>query len=163
MALAEGKTLSVPHFRDVHERLQKAEQMLGIINVRFGEIEESFKEMASVRMNEYRLSIYLDEVFPDPLDPSEGVKVKKAADNRSLATHLFDKGEGTDLPGVAGTLWAAYNGVTELIDHRVKSLNGKTIITGDSRRLNSIWFGQGANTKARAFQIAVGKLAEWRN
>ncbi|MEO7675063.1 MAG: DUF932 domain-containing protein, partial [Pyrinomonadaceae bacterium] len=162
-ALAYGTTLSIPHYRDVHARLQQAERMLGIINFRFGEIEESFKQMARVQMNEYRVDKYLNEVFPDPLDPSKGVNLKKAADNRSLAKHLFAEGKGNKMPGVAGTLWAAYNGVTELIDHRLSGFSKRTDNTNDSRRLNSIWFGQGSAVKSRAFTVAMEKSVVWTN
>jgi hypothetical protein len=51
------------------------------------------------------------------------------------------------LRGVAGSLWAAYNGVTEYIDH------GGTTRPPDSR-LDYIWFGKRAAIKARAFAAA---------
>jgi hypothetical protein len=53
-----------------------------------------------------------------------------------------------------GTVWAAYNGVTELIDH------GKMASAGadhSCRRLHSVWFGHGAAVKARAPRLAT----EW--
>ena len=50
-----------------------------------------------------------------------------------------------------GTLWAAYNGVTELIDHRQARRHGADTTLG---RLNSIWFGRGAAIKERALRVA---------
>ena len=55
------------------------------------------------------------------------------------------------MPKVRGTLWAAYNGVTELIDHR-KARQHDADTTLD--RLNSIWFGRGAAIKERALRVA---------
>ena len=55
------------------------------------------------------------------------------------------------MPKVRGTLWAAYNGVTELIDHR-KARQHDADTTLD--RLNSIWFGRSAAIKERARRVA---------
>lgn len=69
-----------------------------------------------------------------------------------LAEYFFDNGKGNKAPGVHGTLWAAYNGVTELVDHRRKKNQN------DDRRFDAIWFGDGYLTKARAFRIAKDML-----
>jgi len=63
---------------------------------------------------------------------------------------------GNQEAGISGTLWAAYNGVAELIDHRATCLNA-------ARRLRSAWFGEGYSTKARAYRVAVEKAAAWKN
>ena len=65
--------------------------------------------------------------------------------------HFFHEGEGNGQRPVRETLWAAYNGVTELIDHRKPNVGGSDF---SSRRLHSIWFGAGAMVKQRALQIA---------
>src|SRR4051794_15872291 len=43
------------------------------------------------------------------------------------------KGIGNDVQGVAGTLWAAYNGIAEMVDH---GRNRRT----PSQHLEHIWF-----------------------
>jgi hypothetical protein len=60
------------------------------------------------------------------------------------------------IPGVEGTLWGAYNGVTEYIDHGQK-------FGSLERNVASIWFEDGYLRKARAYETAVAKLNEWRN
>jgi phage/plasmid-like protein (TIGR03299 family) len=60
---------------------------------------------------------------------------------------LFEKGRGNDMPGVKGTLWAAYNAVTEFLAHE----RGKD----DETRLDSMWFGGGASINQRALATAV--------
>ena len=76
--------------------------------------------------------------------------------NRQESARLFEEGKGNNEPGVGGTLWAAYNGVAEMIDHRQEGMNRE-------RHLRSIWFGQGYHVKARAYQVAVEKPPAWRN
>lgn len=85
--------------------------------------------------------------FTIPRDPEDEYGIKRALTNRTLAGMLFDQGVGSRMRGVEGTLWAAYNGVTELIDHRQTKQT-------DDKRLDSIWFGDGYLAKARAFRVA---------
>jgi hypothetical protein len=62
-------------------------------------------------------------------------------------------GKGNQLKSVGGSLWAAYNGVAEYIDHRATNQT-------DDRRLNSVWFGGGYHVKARAYEVAEGMATE---
>jgi phage/plasmid-like protein (TIGR03299 family) len=163
LALSQGGTISVPHFRDLDRRLSKAVDLLCIINHKYSEIEERFNDFANIRINTDRLHTYLKAVFPDPEDQYNVAGLKKAQLNRTCAEYLFDQGKGNQSKSVAGTLWAAYNGVTELIDHRVPSIKDDSGSRGASRRLSSLWFGQGSHIKARAFEIALDKLDHWKN
>ncbi|MBP6965491.1 MAG: DUF932 domain-containing protein [Armatimonadetes bacterium] len=154
MALSEGPTIKVAHTRDLHQRLDQARQMLGLVNTRYGEIEAAFRQMVRVQMNGDRLDDYLRFVFPDPADPLNERAAERVQNNRQWSEYLFDQGKGNAAPGVKGTLWAAYNGVTEYIDY------GPTY-GGHTRRLGSCWFGNGYLTKARAFRVAEAKLDTW--
>lgn len=156
MALARGPTVRVVHTRNVRERLLEAERLLGIINTRFQDIEERFTAMAQVHVNGNRLGEYLRRVFPDAVDPQNRKAQSRVATDRSWAAYFLEQGQGNQQAGVKGTLWAAYNGVTEYIDHR----GGKG---SEDRRLGSIWFGDGYLVKARAYTVAVERLGIWRN
>ena len=59
---------------------------------------------------------------------------------------------GADLPGVRGSLWAAYNGLTQWVDRESYSRRNR-------EPLNSIWFGAGEQIKRRAFDEAQLLLA----
>ncbi len=61
--------------------------------------------------------------------------------------------DGNDLPLVKGTLWAAYNGVTEYVD------SARTTF-GDGKWLDSVWFGEGCAIKTRACDLAVAVANE---
>ena len=151
LALSQGPTIRVTHTRDMRERLKQADRMLGIINKRYDALAETFQSMVKVQMVDGRLALYLSQVFPDPTDPDDEKSTKHIRHQRACAEHLFEHGVGADMPGVRGTLWAAYNGVTEYVDHRVMK-------TTDDGRLNSIWFGNGYLAKARAFDAAKAML-----
>ena len=74
--------------------------------------------------------------------------------DRSWSEYFFDQGRGNRMPGVEGTLWAAFNGVTEWLDHRKTRQN-------ENQRLSSSWFGETARVKGRAYAVAMDKSAVW--
>ena len=156
MALSQGRTVRVAHTKSLPERLQAAEKLLGIVRTHFDIIEKTFSEMTKVNLNRERLGEYYQLVFPNSSDPDNERAIKRVQDNRLLAEHFFDQGKGNRAKGVEGTLWAAYNGITELIDHRFTQ-------SSDDQRLKSVWFGSGYFIKARAFRIAEEKLMSWSN
>ncbi|MCX6997275.1 MAG: DUF932 domain-containing protein [Kiritimatiellaeota bacterium] len=141
MALAQGPTLRVAHHRNVVLRLKQAVSLLGIIKVQYSQIGTSFKAMVGVPINGKRLTEYLQRVFPEP-QPGAGAPgryeraVMQIKQHREWATQLFEQGAGNRLKGVPGTLWAAYNGVTEMVDHHA----AKSAL---AQRLQDIWFGGG--------------------
>jgi hypothetical protein len=68
-------------------------------------------------------------------------------DNRRKACQYFRNGVGNSEPSVQGSLWAAYNGITELVDHR-------TNYTDKWQRMKSCCFGNRSTPKQRAFEMA---------
>ncbi|MBM4033053.1 MAG: DUF932 domain-containing protein [Planctomycetes bacterium] len=156
MALSTGPTVRAPHLRNLEERLQEARRLLGIVEQRYAEIEKAFQAMAKVQVDGERLAFYLGLVFPDPKDPLNERAMARVKRDRFWSGHFFEHGAGKDVPGVRGTLWAAYNGVTEYIDHR-------ELPRGAPWRLHSVWFGNGYQIKARAFQAAEQQLGAWAN
>jgi phage/plasmid-like protein (TIGR03299 family) len=161
MALSHGPTINVRHLSDMEKRLREAEKMLGLIHKRFDEIGDAFKRMTKVQIDAKKLKEYFGLVFPDPgersIDESRRARLlEKARENRGWAEVLFEGGAGIDIPGVRGTLWAAYNGVTQLIDHGESGLASRG-------HLDTIWFGQGYLTKARAFTLAEERMKVWQN
>jgi phage/plasmid-like protein (TIGR03299 family) len=147
-ALAEGEpSLRVPHTRDINERLKIAQQNLRLIRTTYGRIEADFVALAKVPMTEPGLTAYLKLVFPDPSNPKDVRARNRVERDRSTARTLFTKGKGNKLPGVAGTLWAAYNAITEMVDQ------GRNLRKQD-QHLEYIWFGGGHTLKVRAFEVA---------
>lgn len=157
MALSRGPTVRVAHTRNLHERLRHAERLLGIVRERFRGIEEDFRAMAGVQVSSDVLGAYLRQVFPDPEDVSDPRELDRAERDRAWSERFFAEGEGNREQGVAGTLWAAYNGVTEYVDHRA------AVGVSPGRRLSSVWFGTGYHRKAKAFTVAKELLETLAN
>lgn len=155
LALGGGESFRLIHTPDVKHRLKAAGQLLAQIRTRYETMEEALQAMARVQVNASRFTDYLTEVF-QPSDPTDEGALIRAERNRDWSEHFFDEGRGNRLPGVRGTLWAAFNGVTELLDHRKTRQNPQ-------QRLSSIGFGDNYRIKAKASAIAQEKMAAWKN
>jgi phage/plasmid-like protein (TIGR03299 family) len=151
MALKRGSVVRVAHTKSVVDNLKNAREMLGIINSGFQEFEVLYTKMADLLVDSSLLDRYLRAVFPDP-ENHDGEKAREiAGQHRAWAEHFFAEGRGNQEKGVKGTLWAAYTGVTEYVDHH----RGKKT---SEQHLYSVWFGAGYQIKSRAFESAVGLL-----
>ncbi|MEK8045779.1 DUF932 domain-containing protein [Ideonella margarita] len=62
------------------------------------------------------------------------------------------EGKGSDLSSANGTAWGLLNAVTEYVDHERRARS-------QEYRLDSAWFGQGANLKQRALDHALQLVA----
>ena len=61
--------------------------------------------------------------------------------------------DARDVPSVAGTAWAAYNGVSEYADHGMKYKGSPD--ERANRRLESVWFGRADELKQTALDNAI--------
>jgi len=127
---AKGETIRVAHTQDLKARLNQAQHNLKIINTRYRQIETDFRKLVRVKMDQARLTRYLALVFPDPSDPHDERAAERVFKQLSRAAFLFVNGEGNRLRSVTGTLWAAYNGVAEMIDHDPTKRDGKRAFAG---------------------------------
>ena len=60
---------------------------------------------------------------------------------------LFEGGKGTDIVGVRGSYWGAYNAVTEYLSYS----KGRT----SNNRMDSLWFGVNGNLNSKALDTAL--------
>jgi len=89
----------------------------------------------------------LDREIGDHSGVSVAERQSKAA---AEVTRLFEEGKGHDLPGVRGTMWAAFNGVAEYVTHH----RGRD----DERRL-AAQFSDGAALTKHALTTALAFAA----
>lgn len=137
----------IRHTQHAELRLKEAHRILGLTNKLYGELDRIFNGMSAKRLNQAAFQGYLKEIFPDP----QGLELSDfRAKVREKVAEIAETGKGAEL--ARGTLWGAYNAVTEYVDHyRIPNAN-------HSARLKSIWFGSGSLIKKRAFKAAVGML-----
>jgi phage/plasmid-like protein (TIGR03299 family) len=155
-ALRQGVTIR--HTGKIEAKLAEARRVLGLADQFYKDVQEQANFLASRRIGRDAAMSYFKAVVPAPEDEEKG---KRAADNAretwGSLLQLWDAGKGQDIKGVRHTYWAAYNAVTEFVDHvKVAQGSGKLSLE-ESRmnRLSSIWFGAGADLKGRAYVTAM--------
>jgi phage/plasmid-like protein (TIGR03299 family) len=148
MALSLGKQVYTEPGSDVHAQLRQAAERLPSIEQDFSTVESEFQRMADTPMTSQAAAGYVKEVFPEPARNTPREEPRRVLRLREEARRLFEAGRGNNQAGIRRTLWAAYNGVTELVDHHIADESSET-------RLQRIWFGKGYEMKVRAYEVAL--------
>ena len=159
LALQKAQTeFRVHHGADMHRKLEAAGEQLNALLSQYDVVAERFGEMVKHSMLKDDLEEYLDLVFPLP---SQGNRSKRNYDaaiaeverRKNGCAQLFESGRGNAEPGIRGSLWAAYNGVTDWADHKMRFVNRH-------QRMNSLFFGEGGRIKTRALRNALQLIGD---
>lgn len=165
-AAFEGRVngVAISHRGNIQGKIVEAQKILGLSTAYFDDLGGIFNNMANVRMNSGAIANYFKKLYPDPEpDPIDDEKTDKqlaaVQKTRTRLAMLFDGGIGHQEPGIRGTVYTAYNAVTQFVDHeRENKTDVKTCAEQDRRddtRLESMWFGSGAAIKAQAFNLSA--------
>jgi phage/plasmid-like protein (TIGR03299 family) len=137
-----------------------ADEMMDRIQVRYEAIRKSFVRMRETEVNDERLAHYMEEVFPLPKPPADDrmndlwkQQAQTAKWSRAACLHLYRNASSCRMAGP--TVWAAYNAVTEFVDHGQR-VNSR--VRSPAAQLNRIWFGAGSQIKRRAYERACGSF-----
>ncbi len=148
MAMSKGnnsKKMSVRHTSSMLNRMSDMAEYLGYLNETFEETAQVYRELAAVPVVPKTLEDFFLTLVPDPKEGHNG----RAASTRDKLNELYETGRGA--ADTDDTLWKAYNAVVEHVDYERNQNN-------QDARVRSAWFGQGANLKSQALNLAV-KLA----
>lgn len=141
-ALQGAGEVHIRHTLDAAEDMKQALALLGLSNSLYEQLDIIFNRMALRKITEEQLLDYVTALVPD--DEEERNNAKNQGIRRACLD-LYETGQGADLS--RGTLWGAFNCVTEYTDH---VMEGSPIA-----RLESNWFGHGEQLKMKAFQLAA--------
>ena len=140
---AGSRLIRVRHTRRLADNLDALREVMDLADREFTATAEQYRRLRDKGINQNDLARYVRQVF--------GIKSKQlnGQQRRILEScfRLFEEGRGAELPGVRGTLWGAYNAVTEYLAYE----RGKSQDT----RLASVWFGDSARTNQRALEVAL--------
>jgi phage/plasmid-like protein (TIGR03299 family) len=140
-----SKLIRVKHTRDVHENLANVREVMDVANAEFEASAEQFRRLARKGIDQADLRRYVKRVFGVEGDKEGSTRLKNIMEE---VVGLAEAGRGNELPSVRGTLWTAYNGVSEWLGYRRGN--------AQANRLDSLWFGDGANLNRRALETALG-------
>jgi phage/plasmid-like protein (TIGR03299 family) len=146
-----GKSARIKHTKSIHANLDAVRDALDIQRRTFRYTMDEYRAMAQVDLSAKAFDQYLSKVFEKQL--TDGDKVRQASELRQYEQLIqnFESGVGMDIKGARGTLWGAYNAVTEWTTHQ----RGADDIESARDRLNSLWFGSSAQITETAHSAAM--------
>jgi hypothetical protein len=152
LALREGRNqgISILHKGDLASKIREAQRVLGLAERFYDDAAAKIDILASHYPTVDQVQRYFESLYPDPSD-ADNSRAKRV---RETLTGIFDTGVGLDMPEIKGTTWAAFNAVTEWVDHH-RPTRAANPTDRASRRLESAWFGSGARLKAKAWSQAL--------
>lgn len=141
--------IRIRHTKTAVIALSKLQEIIDFQRQRFAGSVEQMRQLARLGATPKTLRAYVEQVFRAEVETrtvSEEDTQKSLNRLHAKIVPLFEKGRGNDMPGVAGTMWGAYNAVSEYLTWE----RGKNANT----RLDSLWFGDAAKLNAKAYEQA---------
>lgn len=143
------------HTTYIHSRVYKAQEILGLANKFYDDWILKAQAMALKQLPAPKMPLLLAESFSglvnaETIFPSTPIMQK----NFQRVEELVYAGRGQSNPAIQGTVWQAYNAVTEFVDYE-KEYKDKA----DSTRLYNSWFGTGADIKKRAWNWCMKEIS----
>ncbi len=149
MAVGENKgAIRVPHSTTFDPAAVKQELGLGLSS--WETFMASIKALSNRPVSKFEAMSYLVNVLGDPALPLDEQSNQKAI--QAVYGLYSGEGRGSKLQSANGTAWGLINGVTEYVDSHRRARN-------QDYRLDSAWFGQGAQIKGKAFEQAMALVA----
>lgn len=164
MAGEERVYFSLRHTKSLHERVDEAVQAINWGHIAFQGFMDAAKRLPR---HEVGNDDILRQFFMDTFGITDKDLKKKGTrieDRLERLQELFVVGEGHDNPHVKNTWWAAYNAVTQYLDHEAptrvaggvaKMTDEQQLAAKRTARFVSGAIGNNAAIKDRAFQKAL--------
>lgn len=144
-----SRLIKIRHTAAVQTQLAEAARLMGIVEEKYRGMGEAFRTFARRPIKDNKeLYRYFESLYAPPM-PEATDLTKKNHDVRIKKLHeLFETGPGTEIAPLRGSLWLAYNAVTDYVDHYGRGKDAST-------RMDSLLFGHGARIKEQAFQEGI--------
>lgn len=138
------RSITEVHRGDHDARDKVMHEIMDVSRRRFNLSIERYRQMAKMGFNEAQLKRYVVAVLGKDWVEKDGDKNLTSTAKKILELH--EAGRGSDLPGVRGTAWGAFNAVSEFVDH---------VRGSDACRFVKANLGAGETLKGRAEELAV--------
>ena len=155
IAVAEEEKKAFRSVRVVHRTAFNPDAVradLGLhMQTSFERFMQNTRALAAKQVNHATFETFMQNLLATTVDGKlVPLNIEDARDHRTYekVQRLFEQGIGADIPAVRGTGWGLVNAVTEYVDH------GRNVENFD-KRYDSALFGDGANIKARAMELAT--------
>lgn len=145
-----GTGVTLRHTPNLPQRLQDAKRFLGFVDTHYDRMGEVAEYLSSQEITTQEFERYAESLFPDNPEAENNSRTRNM---RRQVAECF-AGERNRLPGIRGTWWAAWNSVTEYIDH-YRTNRTTDAATARENRFLSTTMGSGARIKSRGLDYAV--------
>ncbi len=149
-----AKQAKIYHMGNITSALKNVAEICDMRRTDFQSTQAQYQFLASKGAKEKQLEEYVDMVLEKgvyrPKNTNvETIEVDESKHKRAkkVINELMETGRGTEVAGVKGTWWGAYNAMTEYYSHE----QGRKVDT----RLNSIFYGEGNKKSVKALQLAL--------
>lgn len=139
--------IKVPHSTSFDA--QAVKKQLGIAVSQWDSFMYSMKTLSERKVKTHESMNYFLKVLcqsDNVVDPAQGLMNERAL--KKVQSLYEGHGRGAELAAASGTAWGLLSAVTEFVDHEKRARS-------QEYRLDSAWFGQGANLKQRALHYAL--------
>jgi phage/plasmid-like protein (TIGR03299 family) len=146
----ETDMVSIMHRPNYKDYLAQAREILHLTDLYYQRLAETFNKLRETKLRDCDWTRFTTRLIPDG-ESKEGKKTDRSK-VRDQLTFLYRQGAGNDHPDVKGTKWAAYNAVTEYVDHGKEFSDGDNGGAADYRMQSIIW-GTGSLMKKKALDM----------
>ena len=146
-----SSAIKVPHSTSFDA--QQVKKQLGIAVSQWDSFMYRMKTLSERKVKSHEAMNYFLKVLcltDQHVDPAQGLINERAL--KKVQAMYEGQGHGSELASASGTAWGLLNAVTEFVDHEKRARS-------QEYRLDSAWFGQGANLKQRALDHALQLVA----
>jgi len=143
----ESKGLSIRHKGNIKDKLDDARKVIMNVQQKFDGFHQTARKMTEVSFDMDRMKILVELLIPKENGKNDTRRVKA---RRSILNAF--KSHRQNLPGMRDTAWAAFNAVTEHVDHS-SSYKGKNTALKSERRMESLMLGANARLKQSALNL----------
>lgn len=160
----KNKRMRIRHTKNANALIDHLPALINTQRQQFTAGMEELKAMASKQCTSKQFIEYCEKVFADQLEgftnekrgDSSTARPKRISDLAcwdSIANKFAGDGIGFDIPGVQGTMWGAYQAITEYFSHDAGRASDS--VEGARQRLESLYWGSASRTIAQAHSLAL--------
>jgi phage/plasmid-like protein (TIGR03299 family) len=141
-------SIRLKHTSRIDQNLKLVTEAINMNKRSFDMACSSYKAMTKYNLTDEQYREYLESVFESELANHDSILTYK---HYGMLNHLYRDGVGSNLSG--GTIWQAYQSVTEFLSHRFGVKQNEDLNTDESTatRLNNLLFGKTAMINKTAF------------
>lgn len=154
LAMAERRSrqggVSIAHKGDLEAKVKEAQEVLGLAHKFYEHLENQIDRLVAYHPTQAQLQDYFEVLYPDRQETPSS----RTRNVRDKLMDLFESGRGQGISATRRSAWSAFNAVAEYVDHH-RSTRGGTPDLKAGRRLQSAWFGAGAQVKSDAWKLAL--------